>query len=66
MSNAGGDDRENFMGGSAVWAPLRGRIGGFDANQVGVTVVEVDPAAVLKDARHLYRIREDWAKKQAS
>lgn len=28
MCNAGGDAIEGFMGGSGVWAPLRGRVGG--------------------------------------
>jgi hypothetical protein len=64
MCNAGGDDKEGFMGGSAVWAPLRGRVGGCGV-AVGMSVVEID-VAVLKDARDLYKIREDWARKHSS
>lgn len=40
--NAGGDPQEGFMGGSGVWAPLLGRVGGFAGSEVGVKVVNVD------------------------
>lgn len=30
------------MGGSGVWIPLQGKIGGFERNKVGVQTVEVD------------------------
>lgn len=65
MCNAGGDATEGFMGGSAVWAPLVGRVGGCGVSHPGVEVVDID-ISVLKDGRDLYRIREDWARKQAS
>ncbi|KAL7420791.1 hypothetical protein Q5752_004744 [Cryptotrichosporon argae] len=65
MCNAGGDPADGFMGGSAVWAPLLGRVGGFDGAQTGVWVGSV-PLGVLKDGRETYKIREDWAARQAS
>jgi hypothetical protein len=46
MCNAGGDEIEGFMGGSGVWAPLRGCVAKMGAAE-GVQVVEVDPS-VLK------------------
>lgn len=46
MCNAGGDDAEGFMGGSGVWAPLRGKVGQM-GNAPGVAVYEVD-LGVLK------------------
>lgn len=58
LSNAGGPAEEGFMGGSAVWAPLRGRVGGFAKSEVGVRLIEVD-IDVLNDGRDLYKIRED-------
>ncbi|WWD20802.1 hypothetical protein CI109_105279 [Kwoniella shandongensis] len=64
MCNAGGDAREGFMGGSGIWAPLRGRIGGCGV-EAALEVVDVD-LAVLKDARETYKIREDWSKRQAT
>lgn len=42
MVNAGGPREEGFMGGSGVWAPLLGRVDGFDASEVGMKIVEVD------------------------
>ncbi|KAK4684937.1 hypothetical protein P7C73_g5227, partial [Tremellales sp. Uapishka_1] len=65
MCNAGGNASEGFMGGSAVWAPLQGRVGGFDDETTGVKVIDVD-IKVLKDARDTYKIREDWARVNAS
>ncbi|GFZ47998.1 hypothetical protein JCM24511_05745 [Saitozyma sp. JCM 24511] len=64
MCNAGGDEIEGFMGGSGVWAPLRGCVAKMGAAE-GVQVVEVDPA-VLKDGRKTYKIREDWSRREAS
>lgn len=58
MVNAGGSRDEGFMGGSGVWAPLLGRVAGFDGPEVGVKVVEID-LGILKvgwDAR-LFRRR---------
>lgn len=50
----------DHMGGSGVWAPLRGKVaGGFDGADVGVRTVEVD-LAVLDRARELYKVQEDW------
>jgi predicted amidohydrolase len=41
--NAGGDRaQDGFMGGSGVWAPLLGKFGGFEGEEVGVRVVDVD------------------------
>ncbi|ODN77925.1 hypothetical protein L202_05025 [Cryptococcus amylolentus CBS 6039] len=64
MSNAGGDAREGFMGGSGVWAPLRGRVGGCGVGKE-VKIVDVD-VGVLKDARETYKIKEDWSRKNAT
>ncbi|WVQ86140.1 hypothetical protein IAT38_008308 [Cryptococcus sp. DSM 104549] len=55
MCNAGGDDREGFMGGSGIWAPLRGRVGGCGVG-AELKVLDVD-VGVLK-------IREDWSRTQ--
>lgn len=30
------------MGGSGVWAPLLGKFGGFEGEEVGVKVVDID------------------------
>lgn len=42
--NAGGpaDAERAFMGGSGVWAPLLGYVGGFEGEEVGVRVVDMD------------------------
>ncbi|WVN89073.1 uncharacterized protein L203_104289 [Cryptococcus depauperatus CBS 7841] len=58
MCNAGGDPMLGFMGGSGVWAPLRGRIEGCGV-EPEVKTVDVD-LGLLKDARQTYKIREDW------
>jgi hypothetical protein len=42
MCNAGGDATEGFMGGSGCWAPLRGKIGGFEGEEETVRVFDVD------------------------
>jgi predicted amidohydrolase len=42
MVNAGGDKADGFMGGSGVWAPLLGRIDGFEGPEVGLKVVDID------------------------
>ncbi|XAO27081.1 hypothetical protein I312_105923 [Cryptococcus bacillisporus CA1280] len=64
MCNAGGAAIEGFMGGSGIWAPLRGRVGGCGA-EAGLQIVDVE-MGVLKDARQTYKIREDWSKRQAT
>ncbi|BEI81291.1 hypothetical protein CcaverHIS002_0204510 [Cutaneotrichosporon cavernicola] len=58
MCNPGGGGE--FMGGSGVWQPLRGRVGGFTASDVGIAYVDIDTDG-LKAARELYKIREDFA-----
>lgn len=46
--NPGGDRKdEGFMGGSGVWAPLKGKIGGYEREEVGVEFVDVE-LGVLK------------------
>lgn len=46
--NPGGDRKDGgFMGGSGVWAPLKGKIGGYEREEVGVEFVDVD-IGVLK------------------
>ncbi|KAK8850624.1 hypothetical protein IAR55_004543 [Kwoniella newhampshirensis] len=57
MCNAGGDALEGFMGGSGVWAPLRGRVGGCGVG-AALEVVEID--------LNVLKIREDWSKRQAT
>ena len=47
MCNAGGDSIEGFAGGSGVWAPLRGRVGGADTSEEGLHLVDID-LGVLK------------------
>jgi predicted amidohydrolase len=46
-TNPGGSRAEGFMGGSGVWAPLMGKVGGYDkesgdVGEVGVKIVELD------------------------
>ncbi|ORX40909.1 carbon-nitrogen hydrolase [Kockovaella imperatae] len=36
MCNAGGNNEKDLIGGSGVWAPLRGRLGGFDGSDEAV------------------------------
>ena len=46
-TNPGGSRGEaGFMGGSGVWAPLRGKVGGFEGEKVGMEIVEIDMAVV--------------------
>jgi len=63
MCNAGGDDKEGFMGGSAVWAPLVGRAGGCGVAPE-MAIVDIDVDAVLADSRELHKVQEDWRAKQ--
>lgn len=50
----------DHMGGSGVWVPLRGKVeGSFDGDGVGTNVVEID-LDVLKRAKELYKVQEDW------
>ncbi|RXK41014.1 hypothetical protein M231_01645 [Tremella mesenterica] len=65
MCNAGGDELEGFMGGSGVWVPFRGKLGGFDGAEENVKVVDLD-LDVLKDARETYKIRQDWMSRSGS
>lgn len=46
-TNPGGPRDEGFMGGSGVWAPLRGKVGGFEGEKVGMSVVDVDLAVIV-------------------
>ena len=80
MVNAGGPAVEGFAGGSGVWAPLRGKIGGLNGEE-GLMFVDVntdllkvsvarcpgsDAQADCQDARKLYKIREDANLRNAS
>ena len=74
-TNPGGSRDEGFMGGSGVWAPLRGKVGGFEREAVGMEIVEVDLGVIKvshirflgrdwheltwQDGRDTYKIRED-------
>jgi hypothetical protein len=40
--NPGGPRKEGFMGGSGIWAPLKGKIGGYEKEEVGIEFVDVD------------------------
>lgn len=62
LSNAAGGEKEGFMGGSGVWAPLRGKVAGFERAEEGIVVADVEVGRVLKDAKAAYLIREDYAK----
>jgi predicted amidohydrolase len=44
--NPGGSRDEGFMGGSGVWAPLKGKIGGYDREEVGLQFVDIDLKAL--------------------
>lgn len=55
--NAGGDrDKDGFMGGSGVWAPLLGKFAGFEGEEVGVRVVDVDLGILKVRGRRSYMI----------
>lgn len=74
-TNPGGSRDEGFMGGSGVWAPLRGRVGGFEGAEVGMKVIDIDLGVIKvsqvvlrswcgitltsQDGRETYKIRED-------
>ncbi|KAK8847724.1 hypothetical protein IAR55_005583 [Kwoniella newhampshirensis] len=72
MCNAGGPAEEGYIGGSGVWMPLKGKVGGHEGEQVGLKVVDVDLEVLkvssrarnmsdfLQDARALYKIRADY------
>ena len=74
--NPGGDRKEGgFMGGSGIWAPLKGKIGGYEREEVGVEFVDVElgllkvrplqentrlqAELMRQDGRDLYKIRDD-------
>lgn len=50
MVNAGGDPAEGFAGGSGLWAPLRGKIGGLGVEE-GLKIVEIN-TDVLKVSKN--------------
>lgn len=45
-TNPGGSRDEGFMGGSGVWAPLRGKVGGFGGEKVGLEIVDIDMGVI--------------------
>lgn len=47
MCNAGGPASEGYIGGSGVWMPLKGKLGGFEGGEVGLKIVDID-LTVLK------------------
>ncbi len=61
LSNVAGEEGAGCMGGSGVWAPLRGRVAGFERAEEGIVYADVD-LAVLQDGREAYKIREDFGK----
>lgn len=64
MCNPGSKGDDGLMGGSGVWQPLRGRVGGFRREDVGIAYCDVDTDS-LKQGRELYKIREDFARTSA-
>ncbi|WRT63098.1 uncharacterized protein IL334_000001 [Kwoniella shivajii] len=58
MCNAGGLAKDGYIGGSSVWMPLKGKVGGCQNENVELAIVDVD-LDILKDARTLYKIRAD-------
>lgn len=62
LSNATGKPEDGYMGGSGVWAPLRGKVVGFDGVEEGVRFADVDLVNVLRDTKEAYKIREDYLK----
>ncbi|KZP15746.1 carbon-nitrogen hydrolase [Athelia psychrophila] len=72
MVNAGGPVAEGYIGGSGVWMPFKGMLGGVgvgegqDGEKVeGMRVVQVD-LSVLRDSRRTYQIRTDQVGKIGS
>lgn len=61
LSNAAGDESKGFMGGGGIWAPLRGKVAGFERAEEGLVYADVDLPNVLKDTKEAYTIREDFA-----
>lgn len=60
LCNIGGDPQHGYMGGSGVWAPLRGNVGGVHGSEACLCVLEID-MNVVKDAREVCKIRNDHA-----
>lgn len=52
MCNAGGPASEGYIGGSAIWMPLKGKLGGVEGVEAGMKIIDVD-LGVLK-VRYLY------------
>lgn len=72
MVNAGGPVAEGYIGGSGVWMPFKGMLGGVgvsggpdDGKTEGMRVVQVD-LSVLRDSRRTYQIRTDQVGKIGS
>ena len=78
MCNAGGSHDEGYIGGSGVWMPLKGQLGGTKGGEAELAIVDVD-LEVLKvsqisrccltisqDARALYQVQVDAGKRAAS
>ncbi len=42
LVNAGGKAEEGYIGGSGVWMPLRGKVGGCKSGEEELVVVDVD------------------------
>ncbi|KAG0147466.1 hypothetical protein CROQUDRAFT_656027 [Cronartium quercuum f. sp. fusiforme G11] len=60
--NCGGSGKEGYLGGSTIAMPLKGSLIIFDNPEERLEVVEID-LDVLKDARSIYKIREDYPSK---
>lgn len=61
LCNCGGDPMSGYMGGSGVWVPLRGNIGGIPGPGAGLRIMEID-MNVLQDTQKVYKIRDDYAR----
>lgn len=50
LCNAGGPAEEGYIGGSGIWMPLKGRVGGCQTVNAEMAIVDVD-MEVLKVSR---------------
>ncbi|KAA1083670.1 hypothetical protein PGT21_032437 [Puccinia graminis f. sp. tritici] len=60
--NCGGKKEDGFLGRSSISLPLKGHVVKFDEPDEKLQVVDVD-LSVLKDAREVYKVREEYYSK---
>ena len=81
MCNAGGSHDEGYIGGSGVWMPLKGQLGGTKGCDPELAIVDVDlgvlkvsrirqiyrsPLTTSQESRALYQVQVDADKRAAS